>query len=217
MDRRHPGPHRLQLFARRDGRLGHVLELVGDDIDLGGEAGQGGLVVVGAAHMAGRDVARDRMVLGRIDDAAIAQPRGGEGGHAAQLAAAQDADGRARREGFVCHAPALRFTSVGFAHPRSRVLGPLRRAAGERKGPIAKQWGGEVVVDKHGIFRVRAPQPTSPSRASRGPLPLPPRKRGRRGGLTQDAGMRAATAHDPSGLRPPPRGAGRKGRFRVIF
>ena len=58
--------------------LGHVLELVGDDVDLAGEAGQSGLVVVGAAHMAGRDVARDRMVLGRIDDAAIAQPRRGQ-------------------------------------------------------------------------------------------------------------------------------------------
>ena len=31
-------------------------------------------------------------------------------------------------------------------------LGPLRREAGERKGPIAKQWGGEVVSDKHGGF-----------------------------------------------------------------
>ena len=46
---------------------------------------------------------------------------------------------------------------------------------GERKGPIAEQWVGEVVADKHGMFLARAPQPTSPSRASRGPLPLPPR------------------------------------------
>ena len=41
--------------------------------------------------------------------------------------------------------------------------GPLRREAGERKGPIAKQWVGEVVADKHGIFLVWAPWPTSPS------------------------------------------------------
>ena len=60
---------------------------------------QGGLVVVGAAHMAGRDVTRDRMLLGRIDDAAITQSCRGQGGHAAQLAAAQDADGRTRRQG----------------------------------------------------------------------------------------------------------------------
>ena len=50
----------------------------------------------------------------------------------------------------------------------------------KRKGPIAKQWVGEVVVDKHGMFLVRAPLPTSPSRASRGPLPLPPLKRAER-------------------------------------
>src|SRR5580700_2157062 len=58
--------------------------------------------------------------------------------------------------------------------------GPLRRAAEERKGPIAKQWVGEVVGDKHGLFLLPAPQPTSPSRASRGPLPLPPLKRAER-------------------------------------
>jgi hypothetical protein len=28
------------------------------------------------------------------------------------------------------------------------VLGPLRREAGEREGPIAKQWEGEVVFQQ---------------------------------------------------------------------
>ena len=35
--------------------------------------------------------------------------------------------------------------------------GPLRREAGERKGPIAKQWVGEVVADKDGMFLVQVP------------------------------------------------------------
>ena len=34
--------------------------------------------------------------------------------------------------------------------PRLRV--PLRRAAGERVGPIAKQWEGEVVLPRDGMF-----------------------------------------------------------------
>ena len=52
-------------------------------------------------------------------------------------------------------------------HPKSFAQGPLRRAAGERKGPIAKQWVGEVVADKHGIFLVGEPLPTSPSLSPR--------------------------------------------------
>jgi hypothetical protein len=63
--------------------------------------------------------------------------------------------------------------------------GPLRRAAGERKGPIAKQWGGEVVVDKNEMLLVRTSQPTSPSRAARGPLPLPPLEWAERVSMTE--------------------------------
>lgn len=31
------------------------------------------------------------------------------------------------------------------------VLSPLRRAAGERKGPVAQQWEGEVVLRTNAI------------------------------------------------------------------
>src|SRR6195256_6291679 len=34
----------------------------------------------------------------------------------------------------------------------ARLRVPLRRAAGERVGPIAKQWEGEVVLRKGGMF-----------------------------------------------------------------
>ncbi len=40
---------------------------------------------------------------------------------------------------------------------------PLRRAAGERVGPIAKQWEGEVVLLTDQVFRWQTPRPTSPS------------------------------------------------------
>jgi hypothetical protein len=36
---------------------------------------------------------------------------------------------------------------------------PLRREAGERKGPIAKQWEGEVVFAKDAMSPFQAPQP----------------------------------------------------------
>ena len=51
------GPHRPVPLAFGDGLLRHVLEFVGDDIDLGGEAGEGGLVVVLALDLPGGDLA----------------------------------------------------------------------------------------------------------------------------------------------------------------
>jgi len=54
-------------------------------------------------------------------------------------------------------------------------------SAGERKGPIAKQWVGEVVSSKNVISRLRAPRPTSPSpRYARVPS-LSPRSAGGEG------------------------------------
>jgi hypothetical protein len=44
-----------------------------------------------------------------------------------------------------------------------RLKRPLRRAAGERKGPIAKQWEGEVVFIAGEIFPGIGTAPTSPS------------------------------------------------------
>ncbi len=51
---------------------------------------------------------------------------------------------------------------------------PLRRVAGERVGPIAKQWEGEVVLQKNQMLRLQTPQPTSPSPRKRGSPPSPP-------------------------------------------
>src|SRR5580704_4753228 len=83
--------------------------------------------------------------------------------------------------------PPLRRAALLDSHIGDHLLGVLSAASahshapeGERKGPIAKQWVGEVVANKHGIFLVRASEPTSPSRASRGPLPLPPLRRAER-------------------------------------
>ena len=54
------------------------------------------------------------------------------------------------------------------------LMGPLRRAAGERKGPVAQQRGGEVVSQRHVLsFPRNMTHLTLPADA--GPLPLPPR------------------------------------------
>jgi hypothetical protein len=46
---------------------------------------------------------------------------------------------------------------------QSAVMRPLRRAAGERKGPVAKQRVGEVVLLSAEIFAGASDAPTSPS------------------------------------------------------
>jgi hypothetical protein len=46
---------------------------------------------------------------------------------------------------------------------QSAVMCPLRRAAGERKGPVAKQRVGEVVLLSAEIFAGAGAAPTSPS------------------------------------------------------
>jgi hypothetical protein len=45
----------------------------------------------------------------------------------------------------------------------SRSRAPLRRVAGEREGPIAKQWEGELVFPAGEIFPGVGAAPTSPS------------------------------------------------------
>jgi hypothetical protein len=47
--------------------------------------------------------------------------------------------------------------------PSSSSRAPLRREAGEREGPIAKQWEGEVVLLACEIFPGVGTAPTSPS------------------------------------------------------
>jgi hypothetical protein len=50
---------------------------------------------------------------------------------------------------------------------------PLRRAAGEREGPIAKQWEGEVVFRPDAILRCEAETHLTLPTLRVGPLPLP--------------------------------------------
>ena len=54
-------------------------------------------------------------------------------------------------------------------HLRPLLKLPLRRAAGERAGPIAKQWEGEVAPDTKAMFESRDREPTSPSPLTRVP------------------------------------------------
>jgi|GEM_PF-2284632 len=57
---------------------------------------------------------------------------------------------------------------------RLDLMGPLRHAVGERKGPVARQRGGEVVSRHHALsLSKNMTHLTLPADA--GPLPLPPR------------------------------------------
>ncbi len=57
---------------------------------------------------------------------------------------------------------------------RLDLMGPLRRVAGERKGPVAQQRGGEVVSHRHVLsLSKNMTHLTLPANA--GPLPLLPR------------------------------------------
>ena len=57
---------------------------------------------------------------------------------------------------------------------RPLFIPPLRRAAGERKGPIAQRWEGEVVSDTNAMCGLRGQEPTSPSpRVARVPFLSP--------------------------------------------
>jgi hypothetical protein len=82
-----------------DGVGGDVLELVGDDVAGLGQALQRPAVVIGGDDLAGGDPAGGAVFLGIQDHHVEAQAGGGQGQHAAQLSAAEDADGRAGDEG----------------------------------------------------------------------------------------------------------------------
>jgi hypothetical protein len=76
-----------------------VLELVGDHVAGLGQALQGPAVVIGGDDLAGGDAAGRAVLLRIEDDDVEAEARGGLGQHPAQLAAAEDADGRAGARG----------------------------------------------------------------------------------------------------------------------
>ena len=117
--------------ARRQKRRGlrrHVLELIGNDIDIRGEAVERlGVGVIGAGD-AMHDVEGGRIRIGREDVALEAEPRRGQRQHAAELAAAEDADGGL---GFECgsafaHAPSFGASATAAVcrarHASSRLL-----------------------------------------------------------------------------------------------
>src|SRR6185369_12117130 len=77
---------------------GDVLELVGDHVDDLGEGGEGRQVIVSRHGLMRRDFERGALLVGAIDVGLEAEARGGKRQHAAQLAAAEYADGAAERE-----------------------------------------------------------------------------------------------------------------------
>src|SRR5262249_20572591 len=69
-----------------------------DDVDLRGKALERRFVVVGRDGLVGGNARRGAVLFRRADVAVEAQARGGERQHAAELAAAEDADRSAGRE-----------------------------------------------------------------------------------------------------------------------
>ena len=101
---------------------GQVLELVGDDVARLGEAFQRAASSIGAVRPGGGDFGRGAGRLGRVDMAAIAEAGGGDREHAAELAAADDADRRAGRD-----------DHSGASSTASGLRGaPCREALGQR-------------------------------------------------------------------------------------
>ena len=70
-----------------------MLELVGDDVDRGGEAGQFLFVFIGGAAVRMRDMEGAELPVGRVNVAAQSERRCGQRQHAGKLAAAENADG----------------------------------------------------------------------------------------------------------------------------
>src|SRR3546814_9570955 len=97
-DRQHggAGPQRHQRLQHLDGGERNVLELEGHHVDRRRKSGKGSLVVVAGHGGGGADLVRRRVGLRSIGMAAVAEPRGSQRRHAAELAAAEDADGGAR-------------------------------------------------------------------------------------------------------------------------
>src|SRR5258708_18879414 len=84
---------------------------------------------------------------------------------------------RAARMASASHGRVRMAVTPSSRKPPAPLLSDLLSAAsaGERKGPVAKQRGGEVVFRTIEIDGLQAPRPPHPPRASAGPLPLPPR------------------------------------------
>ncbi len=145
------GQHRHARGEKRRGLRRHVLELIGDDIDIGGETVERlGVGVIGAGD-AMHDVESRRIGLGREDMALEAEPRRGQRQHAAKLAAAENAD---RGLGFECGQRAwlTRRPSAFRRRPRSGCARQassrlLKRRIAQRQHARGKQRG----IDRAGL------------------------------------------------------------------
>ena len=103
----------------RDGRGRDVLELVGDDVDGGGEVGERRLVVVGRDGARGGDGEGRALRIGAVDVAGEAELGRGHRQHAAELAAAEDADDHRRARPAV-HSSAGRSATAAVWSARQR-------------------------------------------------------------------------------------------------
>ena len=134
------GPHRRVLGGGLGGGGGDVLELEGDDVHPAGELADRVEVVVGGLDFEVGNLAGGRVVVGRERVHAVAHPAGGDGEHAAELAAAQHADGRRRariadasrsRQGLVPHPAAVCSSAKcgSFSRSSGRVVARIRTAS----------------------------------------------------------------------------------------
>ncbi|SBV97941.1 hypothetical protein KL86APRO_10949 [uncultured Alphaproteobacteria bacterium] len=118
-----------------DRRGGNVLELEGDHVHRRGEGVERLGVVVGGGGMRGGHRERRGVILRTIDMAAVAEARGGERRHPAELAAAENTDRRSRRDrrrGFVAHHETL---SKLLRNHRDRIDGGGRHRGGLVRPP----------------------------------------------------------------------------------
>ena len=97
--RRRVGPDGAQGGQHLGRARRHVFEFVGDHLDAGGECLQRRLVLVGRHRGRARDLEGGAVGVGAIHVGAQPEPRGGERQHPPELAAAENADRRPRRQG----------------------------------------------------------------------------------------------------------------------
>ena len=92
------GAHGRVFGGGLGGGRGNIFEFESDHADAGGEAAHGVQIVVRGDDFEVGDLAGGRVGVGRKSVDAIAHAAGGDREHAAELAAAQHADGRARED-----------------------------------------------------------------------------------------------------------------------
>ena len=132
--------HRLARRQEGRGLRRHVLEFVGDDVDVGGETIERLRVgIVGAGH-AMHDVEGGRFRVRREHVAIESEPRGREREHAAELAAAENADDGAGLEQFeFSPSDAWRRLRSGVRANRPAAAQARRRRAPARRRPAARR------------------------------------------------------------------------------